>query len=243
MNSRRKIEAGLIIATSTFVTIGSTYGLSKDVFAKEQTRITTINAVPEITLSNGQKIQIQFNTPTPTDNRTNIAFNHVTPTPEPVPNTEIVHLIASEESVKAKKTPTPTKIPTPASKPIRPLFNFEPRKDPEIKGCKLTDLTKVGQASYYTRDGCLGCSASLKTALGEDLDDNKLTAAIHSDMPIGRHYLVQNLITGESAVVWGNDRGGFDGYPWYRVADLSAASKRAIGGDDLTRVRITLCAS
>lgn len=93
-------------------------------------------------------------------------------------------------------------------------------------------LTMEGEASYYSRAGCLGCSPNLTMANGQPLNDNALTMAIGADKKhlVGRQARITNLATGESVVVTITDTGGFYQAKYgHRIADLTIASKQAIG--------------
>lgn len=89
-----------------------------------------------------------------------------------------------------------------------------------------------GEASYYSRVGCLGCSPNLTMANGQPLNDAALTMAIGADRKhlVGRTAKVTSLTTGQSVEVRITDTGGFykDKYG-NRVADLTIATKEAIG--------------
>ncbi|MFH1354456.1 MAG: septal ring lytic transglycosylase RlpA family protein [bacterium] len=89
-----------------------------------------------------------------------------------------------------------------------------------------------GEASYYSRAGCLGCSPLLTMANGQPLDDNALTMAIGADRKhlVGRTAKVTSLATGQSVNVLITDTGGFYNAKYgHRVADLTVATKQAIG--------------
>lgn len=89
-----------------------------------------------------------------------------------------------------------------------------------------------GEASYYSRAGCLGCSSSLTMANGQPLNDNALTMAIGADRKhlVGRTAKVTSLVTGQSVQVTITDTGGFYHSKYgNRVADLTIATKQAIG--------------
>lgn len=89
-----------------------------------------------------------------------------------------------------------------------------------------------GEASYYSRAGCLGCSPALTMANGQPLNDNALTMAIGADKSylVGRQAKVTNLATGLSTAVRITDTGGFYQAKYgNRVADLTIATKQAIG--------------
>jgi rare lipoprotein A (peptidoglycan hydrolase) len=89
-----------------------------------------------------------------------------------------------------------------------------------------------GEASYYSRAGCLGCSPALRMANGQPLNDNALTMAIGADKKhlVGRKATVTNLVTGQAVQVTITDTGGFYQAKYgHRVADLTIATKQAIG--------------
>lgn len=89
-----------------------------------------------------------------------------------------------------------------------------------------------GEASYYSRAGCLGCDPQVIMANGQPLNDSALTMAIGADKKqfVGRSARVTSLATGKSVVVRITDTGGFYQAKYgYRVADLTVATKQAIG--------------
>lgn len=95
-----------------------------------------------------------------------------------------------------------------------------------------TLLVLEGEASYYSREGCLGCSPALRMANGQPLDDGALTMAIGADKMhlVGRLAKVTNLSSGQSVTVRITDTGGFFQARYgHRVADLTVATKQAIG--------------
>jgi rare lipoprotein A (peptidoglycan hydrolase) len=120
--------------------------------------------------------------------------------------------------VVAPPPPAPAPAPvTPVSRPIPTLEN---------------PIVLEGEASYYSRAGCLGCSPSLTMANGQPLDDNALTMAIGADKKhlVGYNAKVTSLATGKSVVVRITDTGGFYQARYgHRVADLTIATKEAIG--------------
>lgn len=105
-------------------------------------------------------------------------------------------------------------------------------------------LTLEGEASYYSRDGCLGCSEKLIMANGQPLNDEALTMAIgaHQKHLVGRTATVTNLATGKSVNVRITDTGGFYRERYgQRVADLTIGTKEAIGmKGGLGRVRLVV---
>lgn len=93
-------------------------------------------------------------------------------------------------------------------------------------------LVLEGEASYYSRTGCLGCSPALTMANGQPLDDAALTMAIGADKKnlVGHTATVTNVATGQSVEVKITDTGGFHHARYgNRVADLTVATKQAIG--------------
>jgi len=103
-------------------------------------------------------------------------------------------------------------------------------------------LQLVGEASYYSEDGCLGGSPVLTMANSERLDDTKLTLALTPEI-VRKHKLlndvvtVENVKTGLSVQARVTDTGDFSKYN--RVADLSLATKLAIECNGLCQVIIT----
>ena len=97
---------------------------------------------------------------------------------------------------------------------------------------KTIPLVLEGEASYYSRAGCLGCNAGRIMANGQPLNDSALTMAIGADKKhlVGRRANVTSLATGLSTEVTITDTGSFyRGQYGNRVADLTIATKQAIG--------------
>lgn len=112
----------------------------------------------------------------------------------------------------------------------RPIRVAAPVALPTADGRVILAMT--GEASFYSRAGCLGCSPALRMANGQPLDDNALTMAIGADKKhlVGRSARVTNLVNGQSTTVRITDTGGFYQAKYgNRVADLTIASKNAIG--------------
>jgi rare lipoprotein A (peptidoglycan hydrolase) len=102
----------------------------------------------------------------------------------------------------------------------------------ESKTASDTSLVLEGEASFYSRNGCLGCNPGRIMANGQPLNDNALTMAIGADKKhlVGRQAKVTSLATGQSTVVTITDTGGFYQAKYgNRVADLTIATKQAIG--------------
>ncbi|BCR04244.1 hypothetical protein DESUT3_13130 [Desulfuromonas versatilis] len=99
-----------------------------------------------------------------------------------------------------------------------------PKEEPSAPGA-------VGLASYY-HDKFQG----RRTASGERLDQNALTAA-HRSYPFGTRVRVQNLENGKSVDVRINDRGPFVSG---RIIDLTRRAAKAIGmlQQGVARVRL-----
>lgn len=95
-----------------------------------------------------------------------------------------------------------------------------------------TPIVLEGEASYYSRAGCLGCNPLMIMANGQPLNDNALTMAIGADKKhlVGYKARVTSLATGKSVVATITDTGGFYKEKYgHRVADLTVATKQAIG--------------
>ena len=105
-------------------------------------------------------------------------------------------------------------------------------------------LVLQGEASFYSRAGCLGCNPLRIMANGQPLDDNALTMAIGANHKhlVGYKARVTSLATGKSAEVRITDTGGFSQEKYRnRVADLTFATNQAIGmagGVGLVRVEV-----
>lgn len=119
---------------------------------------------------------------------------------------------------------TAPRIPhTPASK-----IAVAPRPIP----ASGTPLVFEGEASFYSRAGCLGCNPLRIMANGQPLDDNAFTMAIGANNKhlVGYHARITNLATGMSVQAKITDTGGFYQEKYgNRVADLTIATKEAIG--------------
>jgi rare lipoprotein A (peptidoglycan hydrolase) len=103
----------------------------------------------------------------------------------------------------------------------------------------LQKTSYKGLASFYSRAGCLGCSESLTMANGEPLDDSKLTLAfMRADL--GTMVKITNVKTGQSVIAKVTDRGGFENLKVPKIADLSVATKEAIGCGSICEVEIEL---
>lgn len=113
------------------------------------------------------------------------------------------------------------------------LGQFTVNFKPTIPELKVWDFNSSGIASYYSRTGCIGCSANLTMANGEVLDDSRLTLA-HNQIPLNTDVRVCHDNKCVTATV--TDTGGFNELG--RIADLSLATKEAINCTDLCEVSI-----
>ena len=103
-------------------------------------------------------------------------------------------------------------------------------------GCK-EKLSRWGLASYYSREGCIGCSETLTMANGEPLDDSKITVA-YNQAPLNSNINITNVRNGRTVTAKVTDRGGFERHG--KIVDLSVATKEALGCGDVCKVEIKL---
>ncbi|WP_241664138.1 septal ring lytic transglycosylase RlpA family protein [Oecophyllibacter saccharovorans] len=80
---------------------------------------------------------------------------------------------------------------------------------------------QTGMASWYAA----GRNAGTRTAVGETMNDDAMTAA-HRTLPFGTRLLVHAPRTGRSIIVRVNDRGP---YSKHRILDLSRAAAQRLG--------------
>jgi len=126
---------------------------------------------------------------------------------------------------------------------INPVINIDlvvPEKDTlntelEDKTSLKNDRIWSGTASYYSREGCVGCSPTLTMANGEPLDDTKLTVAFNK-APLNSYVEITNISNGQSVTAKVTDTGGFE--KLNRIIDLGLATKNAIGCGDLCEVEV-----
>lgn len=105
-------------------------------------------------------------------------------------------------------------------------------KQPEVEPVKSFEQ---GLASYYSREGCLGCSEELKMANGEPLDDTKQTVA-YNKAPLGSYVAVTNIKNNRRVVAKVTDRGGYEKAG--KVIDLSIATRDALGCANTCLVKV-----
>jgi len=104
-------------------------------------------------------------------------------------------------------------------------------------GCKKSTTAVTGKASYYSREGCLGCSPTMTMANGEPLDDSRLTVA-YNDAPLNSYLTITNIKTGQSVVAKVTDTGGFKRHG--KIIDLTIATRDAIGCGHVCDVEVDL---
>lgn len=119
----------------------------------------------------------------------------------------IPHQSAQLQTTKITEYEIPTPTPSPTTKP-------QPQK---------ASFTGVG--SYYTRDGCIGCSPTLTMANGEPLDDSRLTVAFNK-LPLNTQVLIINHRNGKQVTATVTDTGGFERHG--RIVDVSLAVQQAL---------------
>lgn len=104
-----------------------------------------------------------------------------------------------------------------------------------------TEITlAVGKASWYgeSPDECVGCRADLLMKNGERYNENALTVALpqSTQLAINSWVRIYNAVTQKEVYARFTDTGGFESLG--RVADLSKATKEALGCTDLCDVEI-----
>ena len=125
--------------------------------------------------------------------------------------------------IKIRPSVTPTMTPLPTKEPQK--INI---RDSAHNGL-------IGTASFYSREGCAGCSASLTMANGQPLDDSKLTVA-YNRAKLGTLVKVTNVSNGLQVIATVTDTGGFEGLN--RIIDLTIATRDAIKCGSLCQVQV-----
>ena len=92
-----------------------------------------------------------------------------------------------------------------------------------------------GTASWYSRDGCIGCSANLHMANGKPLDDNALTVAFNK-LPLGRKVRVTNAESRMTVIAVVTDTGGFERHG--RIIDITPKVRDSINCGGLCEVEV-----
>jgi rare lipoprotein A (peptidoglycan hydrolase) len=150
------------------------------------------------------------------------------------PKTEIANWPVKRQWTPIQQTFAATSKPAPVAAPVPPKAPATPAPAPIAPAAPSGSAVVVmeGEASYYSRAGCLGCDPQMIMANGQPLNDNALTMAIGADKKhlVGRTARVTSLATGKSVDVRITDTGGFYKAKYgNRVADLTVATKQAIG--------------
>lgn len=93
------------------------------------------------------------------------------------------------------------------------------------QSCEFTGNVWEGVCTYYSHDGCIGCSADQIMANGEYFREWDMTIAFMRT-PLNTNVLIENLESGLSVTARVTDRGGFERYGI--LADLSLGVAQAI---------------
>jgi rare lipoprotein A len=157
------------------------------------------------------------------------------PGARPVPRSAELPPEPSQSSNSEKKTAREAvrqeaRLTPPAPAPTTPAAGpSELGAEPRAPQGEEAPLPETGHASWY--------DLSTKTASGEDMDGDQLTAA-HPTLPLGARVKVENLDNGRAVVVRINDRGPF---AKDRIIDLSKAAAEQLGmiEDGVAKVRVS----
>jgi rare lipoprotein A (peptidoglycan hydrolase) len=121
------------------------------------------------------------------------------------------------------------------TKHTQPTYIRSPQRETNVVQTSVASPTWSGIASYYSEDGCIGCSPTLTMANGKRFDEDALTLAFNR-LPLGTLVKVVNVSTGSSVEAEVTDTGGFEKLG--RIADLSKGLKEAIGCTNLCQVKV-----
>lgn len=105
----------------------------------------------------------------------------------------------------------------------------------EVMATEKENRSWEGVASYYSREGCVGCSKNLLMANGKPLVNENLTVAFNK-LKLGSKVKVINLKNNMSVMATVTDTGGFERLG--RIIDLTVGTKNAINCSDLCRVKV-----
>ena len=117
-----------------------------------------------------------------------------------------------------------------------PIVTPTPTNTPQTSPMPVKSAVVSGLASYYSREGCLGCSDTLTMANGQPLDDSKLTVA-YNRAPLNSQVKITNTKNGKSVIARVTDTGGFERHG--KIVDLTIATRDAIGCGSTCSVEIT----
>jgi rare lipoprotein A (peptidoglycan hydrolase) len=128
-----------------------------------------------------------------------------------------------------------TELPSPMSAP-----SLEPSPTPEAtESARFIPRAQAqewsGKASYYSREGCLGCHPQMIMRNGEPLDDDRLTLAFNK-LPMNSTVKITNVDNGHAVIATVTDTGGFERHG--KIADLTIATKDAMKCKSTCNVRI-----
>lgn len=118
------------------------------------------------------------------------------------------------------------------AKAVEPVPAITPTPAPLV-----TTDEHIGVASYYSREGCIGCSENMIMANGKPLDDSKLTVA-YNRAKLGARVEITNRNTGAKVEATVTDRGGFERHG--KIIDLTIATRDALGCGDTCQVKVRI---
>jgi len=114
--------------------------------------------------------------------------------------------------------------------PTKYFERIESQEPQEVRGQVWT-----GTASWYSREGCIGCSANLHMANGQPLDDNALTVAFNR-LPLGRKVRITNTDSMMTVIATVTDTGGFERHG--RIIDITPMVRDSINCGGLCEVEV-----
>jgi len=133
-----------------------------------------------------------------------------------------------------KIMPEPTPIETPTPTPSQTIQKIDNESKPSTQSSGVW----TGKVSHYSRSGCIGCSATLTMANGQELKDEGLTIAFNH-AKLNSKVRLTNLDNGKTIIATVTDRGGFEKYN--RIADLTLAVAGALESKtDVSTIKIEL---
>lgn len=113
------------------------------------------------------------------------------------------------------------------------------RYTPSFRGGeRICTRSWTGEATYYSHNGCVGCSPNQIMANGQKFRENEMTIAFMR-CDLNSWVWVENLDSGLGVLAQVTDRGGFEKYGI--LADLSKGVANKIGLESRkSRIQITL---
>lgn len=150
----------------------------------------------------------------------------------------VVETKEAGESAKTKVEPSPS--PTPEPEKEQSMFNGL------VKTAQAKEIDSIkGEASWYHTNGCMGCDANLIMANGEKLNDDAYTVALPPHIVndyklLNDNVKITNTENGKIVIAKVTDTGGFyELTKGKRIADLSKATKEALGCGGLCQVEVS----